>query len=440
MSVITVSTFIYSCSGDTGSDRQKKSGRVDPMTTIDVEAGPSAADASLALAGESVESMKLKVSCSNIAEEVFEGTQFDLPIGATNCVAKLVSITIGTKVYGEPASGSGFTDFSKNDTGVFEYQADSNDKLYLKVKSQLPSPLTDDASVRYIYSAVTKFDTIVAKVSKREPTDITSLALGIAAPQVKLERAHLHSRDELHVFVNCPAKGFEGTTLGDLKCDGIDVAKIKFAAAIQDEGQLDEKRLVEISQKAKAVGEFELPAKIDGKSIRLRFGKIDTEKTYAIVASITDGDKSSYSYGFVKMGGSTTKTPDQCVAQGTQANFIQVGTELGWRDTSNCWVWMRPVTDPVLSKNRFDKCPKVKNGAVDAQLTLPYFREMKAARDRKIADLAQGAAPGLGKDLVDGTFWLAGGRVFNMKDGTVRGVKDIKADEKHSVLCVNKKD
>ena len=98
--------------------------------------------------------------------------------------------------------------------------------------------------------------------------------------------------------------------------------------------------------------------------------------------------------------------------------------------------------EALRSKNftRFDKCPKVKNGAVDAQLTLPYFTEMKAAWDRKIADSAQGAAPGLGKDLVDGTFWLAGGRVFNMKDGTVRGVKDIKPGEKHSVLCVIKKD
>ena len=120
---------------------------------------------------------------------------------------------------------------------------------------------------------------------------------------------------------------------------------------------------------------------------------------------------------------------------------VQLDKNLGrWRDTSNCWIWMRPETDKVFSAERFKKCPKLKNGATEAQLTLPYFTEMKAAWDRKIVDLAKGVAPGLGNDLATGTFWLAGGRVFNMQDGTVREVKDIKPGEKHSVLCVIKKD
>jgi len=446
--IAAVATFVSSCSGENDSSRRRKfAGKrgASEMTTIDVEAASTSRDSGLSLAGDTVQSMKLKVSCTGIAEEVIEQSQFDLPVGATNCLAKLVSMKIGDKTYVEPATGSGFSHYLKNDTGVLVNQADEKDKIYLKVKSQLPSPLTADASVQYVYSAVTQFDSVDATSA---PSYSDSTSVGIAAPKIKVSGASLDKEGELHILVSCTSTaGFEGTGLSNLKCDGVDVAKIKFAIGVQDEGQISQARLAEISKGALAVNQFKKPSvyNLEDKFIHLKFGKPSSKATHAFVASITEGNKSSYAFGFIRMGGNITTAAFDCPEQGAQANFIQVGVQLDknlgrWRDTSNCWVWMRPVTTAVLSKDRFDKCPRVQNGDTESQLTLPFLTEMKAAYDRKIHELAKGAAPALGEDLADETFWLAGGRVFNMKDGSHRELNEIKKNEVHKVLCVIKKD
>ena len=104
----SVATFLVACSDDYDSAKRKKffgPGVGGEYTTVDVEAASTAQDGMFALAGESVQTMKLKVSCDNIPEEVVEDNQFDLPVGAKNCKAKLVSLKIGDKTYVEPAAG-----------------------------------------------------------------------------------------------------------------------------------------------------------------------------------------------------------------------------------------------------------------------------------------------------------------------------------------------
>ena len=120
--ITSLATIYTACQDDSGSMRRKKFSGANgsgEMTTVDVEAASTEEDAELALAGEAVKSMKLKVSCDNVAEQVVEDSQFDLPVGATNCKAKLVSIKIGDKNYVEPVGGSGFDHYLAKDTGKF---------------------------------------------------------------------------------------------------------------------------------------------------------------------------------------------------------------------------------------------------------------------------------------------------------------------------------
>jgi hypothetical protein len=178
--------------------------------------------------------------------------------------------------------------------------------------------------------------------------------------------------------------------------------------------------------------------------MKLNFGVPKERNTHIMVASLTSGTNTSYAYGFIRLAGANILNVAECAAQGTQANFIQHSVNANdrgkWQDTSNCWVWQRVITNKVKSTERFKQCPAIKAGEQVQHRTLPYFTEMKAARDRNIHVLAKGAAPALGANIGQETFWLAGGRVFNMKDGSVRAVKAIKPNEKHHVLCVIKRD
>jgi len=443
----SVATFFVACSGDYDSAKRKKffgPGVGGEYTTVDVEAASTAQDGMFALAGESVQTMRLKVSCDGIAEEVVEDSEFDLPVGARNCKAKLVSIKIGDKTYVEPATGSGFTHYLKNDLGKLVNQADSKETIYMKVKEQLPSPLTANPSVQYIYSAVTQFDTVDAD---NATIDATPKTLGVAAPEVKVSKAFIGPHGGLNVHVECTAAGgFQGTLRDNLKCGGVDVKTMKFGVALKEEtASLKDTDLATVNTKALSSfsgNSFEYLA--SSKTMKLNFGVPKERNTHIMVASLTSGTNTSYAYGFIRLAGANILNVAECAAQGTQANFIQHSVNANdrgkWQDTSNCWVWQRVITNKVTSRERFKQCPAIKAGEQVQHRTLPYFTEMKAARDRNIHVLAKGAAPALGENLDQETFWLAGGRVFNMKDGSVRAVKDIKPNEKHHVLCVIKRD
>jgi len=444
----SVATFLVACSGDYDSAKRKKffgPGAGGEYTTVDVEAASTAQDGMFALAGEAVQTMTLKVSCDGIAEEVVPpDDEFELPVGARNCKAKLVSIKLGEKTYVEPAAGLGFSHYLKNDAAKFANQADAKDVIYVKVKEQLPSPLTANPSVKYVYSAVTQFDTVDAE---NAAIDATAKTLGVAAPEVKVSKAFIGPNGGLNVHIECTAAGgFEGTLLENLKCGGSDVKTMKFGVALNDETAAvkdTDLAKVKTSLIADLKGAIYIPS---AKVINLNFGVPKERKTHILVASRTSGTATSYAYGFIRLGGTKVLDIGECAAQGTQANFVQDAVHLGadnrghWRDTSNCWVWQRVITDKVKSVDRFKQCPAIKAGEQVQHRTLPYFTEMKAARDRNIHVLAKGVAPALGANIDQETFWLAGGRVFNMKDGSVRAVKDIKPNEKHNVLCVTKRD
>jgi hypothetical protein len=447
--VTSVATMFVACSGDYDSAKRKKffgPGVGGEYTTVDVEAASTAQDGMFALAGESVQTMKLKVSCDNIPEEVVEDNQFDLPVGAKNCKAKLVSLKIGDKTYVEPAAGLGFSHYLKNDVAKFTNEADSKETVYVKVKQQLPSPLTANPSVQYVYSAVTQFDTIDAD---NAAIDATPSTLGVAPPKVKASKAFIGPHGGLNVHIECTATGgFEGTLLDNLKCDGVDVKTMRFGVALNDETAavkdtyLATIKTNPIDPKSGISGIYMPSAKV----ISLNFGVPKERKTHILVASRSSGAATSYAYGFIRLGGTKVLDIGECAAQGTQANFVQDAVQLGadnrghWRDTSNCWVWQRVITTKVKSAARFKECPALKAGDQVQHRTLPYYTEMKAARDRNIHVLAKGAAPALGANIDQETFWLAGGRVFDMKDGSVRSVKDVKPNEQHHVLCVHKRD
>jgi hypothetical protein len=453
----SVATFFVACSGDYDSAKRKKFFSPDAggeYTTVDVEAASTAQDGMFALAGEAVQTMKLKVSCDGIAEEVVADDEFELPVGARNCKAKLVSIKLGEKTYVEPAAGLGFSHYLKNDVAKFANQADAKDVIYVKVKAQLPSPLTANPSVQYVYSAVTQFDTVDAD---NAAIDATPKISGVAAPAVKVSKAFIGPHGGLNVHIECTATGgFQGTLRDNLKCGDIDVKTMKFGVELIDKiatvndtdlakVQIKDTDLAKVNTKALSTfseNSFEYIAA--SKTMKLNFGIPKERNTHIMVASLTSGTSTSYAYGFIRLGGSKVLDLGECIAQGTQANFIQNSVNANdrgkWQDTSNCWVWQRVITDKVKSADRFKECPAIKTGEQVQHRTLPYFTEMKAARDRNIHVLAKGVAPALGANIDQETFWLAGGRVFNMKDGSVRSVKDIKPNEKHHVLCVTKRD
>jgi hypothetical protein len=447
--VTSVVAFVTACAGDNDNAKRKKffgPGSGNEFTTVDVEAASSEEDSGLSLAGEAAESLKLKVSCDGITEEIVEDSKFDLPVGQKNCKAKLVSIKIGDKTYVEPAGGSGFDHYLKNDRGRLVNQADSKDILYVRVKRQLPSPLTANANVEYVYSAVTQFDTIEA--STAEVAQSASASTVGEAPKVKAVKAMINTYNELVLHIECTASpGFQGATVDVLTCEGKKLADMKFATAIQDEGTYTSAtRLAAVMRTGKAAKQFGRSSYVaETKQVYLNFGSAAERKTRIFVASLTSGTNVGYAFGFIKLNGTSTHSVGECQAQGSRANFVEGGIRIRdnvgrWEDTSNCWVWMRPETGKVSSRDRFKTCPKITNDATPRHLTLPYFTEIKAARDRNIQVIGKGAAPKLGATIDEETFWLAGGRVFNMKDGTVRELKDIKPGEKHSVLCVKKKD
>jgi hypothetical protein len=456
--VTSVVAFVTACAGDNDNAKRKKffgPGSGNEFTTVDVEAAATEDDG-LSLAGTPAQNMKLKVSCDGIAEQVVEDAQFDLPVGAKNCKVKLVSMKIGDKTYVEPAGGSGFTHHLKRDAGKLVNSANAKEFIYVTVKKSLPSPLTADSSVQYAYSAVDQFDTVDASTAEVDPRiDLTE---NRDSPKLKAVKATIGLQRGLNIRVQCTAaNGFEGSDLNTLKCDGNSLSAMKFAVAIKENKTYN---LIELSKiifpvlPTAGVGgkkAIELPSASyhqDVKQINLNFGPVaagDKRARVFVVSSTSEKATSGYSYGFVNLNGTATHSVGECEPQGSNANFIEQAVTLKtgvgtWRDTSNCWQWMRTETGKVLSKDRFAKCGTISSLHKMNQLTLPYFTEMKAARERNIHVLAKGAAPKLGATIDEETFWLAGGRVFNMKDGTVRDLKDIKAGETHSVLCVIKRD
>jgi len=462
--IASLATIYTACQDDSGSMRRKKffgANGSGEMTTVDVEAAPSGEDAlgltddvqlgltndaQLALAGQAVKSMKVKVSCDNVAEEIVEDNQFDLPVGATNCKAKLVAIKIGDKNYVEPVGGSGFTHYLAKDTGKLANEADAKDILFVKVKQQLPSPLKANSGVQYVYSNLTQFDSVEIADGRIDET-IKPKEVS-ASPKVKVSRAFFGPYGGLNVVIQCTdAAGYVGTDKNSLKCGDVDVSKMKYAIAKQPEKALTNAEIEKLIQESQFQDKKDLHDSYSPteKTLKLNFGE-KAKQTYVFVVRLTEAGKSpGYSYGFLKMNAVATAAVTTCPAQGDQANFVQHSLQGSnksafWKDTSNCWIWARSDTKKVKKAERFKQCAAVTVGANLEHPTVPYAAELKDARDRKLMEIAKGPAPKLGEDL-DKTFWTASGRVFNAADGSVREAeKGAEKTEVHGVLCVLRRD
>lgn len=410
------------------------------LASVDFEAANSqTSENSLSLAEGDVApvaAFKISVACDGVTPVEFDAAPFNLPAGATNCIAKLKSIKIGEKNYVEPAGGAGFTNYAVNEVGKFENEKDANDKLYVRVRKQLPSPLTADVAVQYDYSNIQSFETVQGT---REGQDNVFTSGGANAPQIKATSAKL-SGNTLNVKLTCTdTAGFVGAGMADLTCAGVKVKDMKIAIdgrATDDAPKAEDlKSLIQKSGKSiSTLGSFVAAE----KSLLLGFKDVKDSQYYLIAAA--NGD--SYTYGFIKIGGGAIANVTKCPAQGNQANFVlePASTIPGiseWRDTSNCNAWLRPTLLKVESSKRFALCRAATKGAPDGKLLLPYGADMKAAYDRNIKDLAFGDAPKLGDPNT--TFWMAGGRVFDMATGKFREVKDIKPHEEHSVVCFFRK-
>lgn len=445
-----LSSMFVACSGDTDSSKRKRfsaTGAFD-YTTVDVEAASSdgtSTSSSLSLTSAAMKTMKLKVSCDGIPEEVVEDDQFELPVGARNCKAKLVSINVGDKTYVEPASGSGFTHYLKRDVGKFVNDKDPNDFIFLTVKKSLPSPLVPDSTVEYQFSAVDQFDSIDATTAE---VDSEIKFISSESPKLKAISAMIGQYRGLNIIVQCTAgAGFVGNDVKSLACGDQKLADMKFAVAVREEGALSPEQLRQIMAAAPARLATSLAGAkylVDSKQLHLNFGRVEPSdvKTRVFIASLGTGASTGYSYGYIRLKNAKTHAMAECPEQGARPNFIEDQVRLKdgvgvWTDTSNCWNWMRVETKKVNVGKRDDECIIEKQGSKTHQLSLPFFGELRDARNRNIHVLAKGTAPKLGANVDQETFWTAGGRVFNMKDGTVRKAN---AGEVHGVLCVIRRD
>jgi hypothetical protein len=438
---------LVGCQGDQGNSRGRRHGGNGSTgwASIDFEAANSQSDeSSLSLADGAdaapVVAYKISVNCDDVTPLEVEEAPFDLPLGAKNCVAKLKSIKIGQKNYIEPAGGSGFKTYSVSEIGQFVNDKDAGDKLFVRVRKQLPSPLNEDASIQYDYSNIQSFETIDGT---REGIDNAIVTGGQAAPQIKVTSARLE-KNGLVVHVACTeASGFSSSIMKDMKCAGANVSPMQFAIgyrtdnAIPAESEL--KKIIGTDSNDKTALKLNPEFMAVDKTLKFNFKDVKDSKYYLLVAA----NGSSYTYGFIRMSGGNIAAATECPAQGAQANFILKSTDtvtgIGhWRDTNGCNVWLRPTLDKVISSKRFSQCPAAKPGEAAGKRLLPYGTDMKAAYDRNIKDLAFGDAPKLGAQ--DTTFWMAGGRVFDMATGKFREVRDIGPNEKHSVLCFIKRD
>lgn len=447
--VTLLSSMFVACSGDADSSKRKRFSAQGAFeyTTVDVEA--ASADgrtaSGLSLTSAPIKTMKLKVSCDGIPEEVVEDDQFELPVGARNCKAKLVSLNVGDKTYVEPANGSGFEHYLKKDTGKFVNEKDPNDFIYLTVKKSLPSPLVPNSTVEYQFSAVDQFETIDASTAE---VDSEIKVLSSESPKLKAISAMIGQYRGLNIIVQCTAgAGFVGNDVKSLVCGDQKLSEMKFAVAVREEGELNSDQLRQIMATAPARLATALAGSkylVESKQLHLNFGRVEPGdvKTRVFIASLGTGASTGYSYGFIRLKNAKTHGMAECPEQGNRPNFIEDQVRLKdgvgvWTDTSNCWNWMRVETKKVASGKRDDECVIEKQGSKTHQLSLPFFGELRDARNRNIHVLAKGAAPKLGANVDQETFWTAGGRVFNMKDGTVRKAN---VGEVHGVLCVIRKD
>lgn len=415
------------------------SGSSQDMASVDFEAAASEDDQeSLALADNTVvptmSSFKMSVSCKGI--DAFEVTTvpFNIPIGASNCLAKLKSMKVGDKNYIEPEGGSGLTHFLVNDRGQFVNEAYAQDKLYVRVKKQLPSTISASASVEYEFSNIVKFDTIDGS---RGETPSSMVSSGTSAPPLKVVAA-VRRVDVLNVKLSCAdPKGFVNSTLDTMMCGSFAIKDLKVALMPTTEDKASASTLT--SLQSKLVSVKELPNVLGAENNLVIGFKNPVESPYYLFSA---ANGQSYTYGFIKMGFTNTVQSQPCAAQGDQPNFIKVSTNtttgIGqWRDTSNCNVWIRPsLAEKVRRNDRFKYCGTAVKDGVTQKWYLPYGSEIKAAYDRKMKDLAFGPAPKLGEPT---TFWLVGGRVFNMADGSIRAAAANEDLGAHSILCFLKK-
>lgn len=433
--------IVASCQGEQSSTRGKRSSTSgsDQWASVDFEAAVTQReDQSLSLADNEeivkpVVAFKLIAECDDVEPLDVEAAPFDLPVGAKNCVAKLKAIKIGEKNYIEAADGTGFTKYAVGEVGKLVNDKDAKDVLYVRVIKQLPSPLTADATVQYDYSNIMSFDTIDGS---REGIENTFASGGQNAPQIKVAAAKLQDNMSLQLSLSCiHPSGFVNSTMDQMTCGSDSVKSMKLAVIEKktDATPSSADLQAAINQKGKEFSKISSNLLQENKQLRMNIPVADSPFYLVVIANGT-----SNSYGFVRMKAGALAADAGCPAQGDQANFIHISTStkhgLGrWKDTSNCNVWVRPTLEKVESSKRFAACKAADADEPAGIRLLPYGKDMKAAYARQIKDLAFGTAPKLGDQNL--TFWMAGGRVFNMADGTFKEIKDIKPGEKHSILC-----
>jgi hypothetical protein len=258
---------------------------------------------------------------------------------------------------------------------------------------------------------------------------------GDSAPQIKLTAAQLQINGLSLTLACTDAAGFTSATLADMKCAGANVSSMKIAVSPRSSDAAPTAlELKEILNTGKLAKDLKPEFNAADKTLKVQFANLKDSKYYLLVAA----NGNSYTYGFVKMSGGTIAGASDCKTRDAAAKFtlkeVDAVTGLGhWIENGNCNIWLRPTLEKVVASKRLTICPAAKTGQPAGKILLPYGADMKAVYDKNIKEFAFGAAPKLGDQNT--TFWMAGGRVFDMATGKFRELKDIKQNEQHSILC-----
>ena len=315
------------------------------------------------------------------------------------------------------------THFRAKDHGILVNEANPEDKLFVKVLKQLPDVVTKEAVVQYLFSNVSRFDTVVGT---RADVGSDLVTVGIESPKFKVTGARLHAKG-MNIRLLCTEK--EGFIVKDkdVYCGSNTVSGYKFALIAKAEGAPQANLQKIIGESGKSVPALASVFVPDTKTLVLAFKDLPTANSYLFIAE----KQSSYTYGFIKLlPGTITVQPLKPEPQGNPPNFYFFGFHVEqrpvWRENATARFWSRPSSAKFLVGARGLACRSV-------GLRVPTHSDFYNAWKSNIVDLAGGNQENSMGDLKT-TFWLAGGSVFDLRNGTAR--RPEKADEKHSILCV----
>lgn len=433
-SVSFLTCFLVGCQGETASigGQSKSADRTDgtPVSiTFEANTADDDDDDSLSLADREAKEFKIQVQCEGIPAVEIDTVPFNLPAGARKCVAKLKSLKLGDKRYIEPSAGSGMTHFRARDHGILVNEANPEDKLFVKVLKQLPDVVTKEAVVQYLFSNVSRFNTVVGT---RADVGSDLVTVGNESPKLKVTGARLHAKG-MNVRLVCTDNGgFVGDNVKDkdVYCGSKEdtISGYKFALIAKAEGALTQANLQKIiSESGKSVPAIASVFVPDTKTLVLAFKDLPTANSYLFIAE----KQGSYTYGFIKLlPGNITVQPLKPEPQGNPPNFYFFGFHVEqrpvWRENATARFWSRPSSAKFLVGARGLACRS-------AGLRVPTHSDFYNAWKSNIVDLTGGDQKNSMGDLKT-TFWLAGGSVFDLRNGTA--LRPINGQERHSILCV----